>query len=225
MKEFTPGYIFGDKAKKTKEALLENERKKGLKFIRPHKNPILRFLLKPFVSLSEVFRGGLHNYSDWDTPIRKYGEPVVDAESLLKKEEGRQIKVLDVGIGRGSRWLRILKKNRNIEFHGTSLNKNYDPWLRNVKEIHAGELHDHYDADNFDYVFTRYGIHRQAFRGIENIVHILKPGGQAVITISLSRGIWKRKPALESFEAPDFYEIVGANQDENSIVLHIRKNE
>ncbi|HLD62517.1 MAG TPA: class I SAM-dependent methyltransferase, partial [Candidatus Norongarragalinales archaeon] len=196
----------------------------GAGFIRPHKNPILRFLTAPFIPVIDWFRVYPDGYTDWNTPIKKYGEPVVDAESLLKKEEGRQIKVLDVGIGRGSRWLRILKKNRNIEFHGTSLNKNYDPLLKNVKQIHAGELTDHYDANTFDYVFTHYGIHRQAFRGIENIVHVLKPGGQAVITISLSRRIWKRKPSkLESFEAPDFYEIVGANQDKNSIVLHIRK--
>ncbi len=221
---FRPGYIFGDKAKQTKEASLERERKKGLQFIRPPKNPILRFLTAPFIPVVEWFRVDIRrSYTDWNTPIKKYGEPVVNAESLLEEKKEGQIKVLDVGIGRGSRWLRLLKRNPNIEFHGTSLNENYDPRLKNVKQIHAGELHDHYDADSFDYVFTRYGIHRQAFRGIENMVHVLKPGGEAVITISTTRKIWKRPPTLASFEAPDFYEIVGANQDKNSIVLHIRK--
>ena len=220
--EFIPGYIFGDKAKQTKEASLEKQSKKGLQFIRPHKKPILRFLVAPFVPVVEWFRVNIgDHYAYWNTPIRKYGEPVVNVESLMQKENGRQIKILDVGIGRGTRWLRILKRNRNIEFHGTSLNENYDPLLKNVKQIHAGELHEHYDANSFDYVFTHYGIHRQAFRGIENMVHVLKPGGEAVIVVSVAR--WKRPPTLASFDKPDFYEILGAAQEKNAIVLHIRK--
>ena len=227
---FTPGYIFGARARRDRSWLAkEFARKRDAMFSMPPKNPISRFFWRKF-GARRAESGDWWRY--WNTPIKEYGAPLVDVTELLRKERGKKIKILDVGIGQGSQWLRILKRNRGIEFHGTTLNENYDPALKNVKPIHVGELHKHYGENTFDYVFSHLGIHEQPFEGIENIMHVLKPGGQAVIILSPDESDVPVGEERSLFEAQEFYEILGFNTgvsmqffmpQRSAILLHIRK--
>ncbi len=127
----------------------------------------------------------------WNTTLEKMaGKLEMDFKDFLLEKiieaerEGRKLRVLNVGVG-GSAWPQEILDR--IEFHGTALSHTYDERLkRKVKIATAAQLHKKFKASYFDIVVSHAGMHGEELHGIENIMHILKPGGHAVLTMSIS---------------------------------------
>jgi len=135
-----------------------------------------------------------------DTPLSRYTfcQSCQDSASALRidfeeylnnklaqaRKEGRELYVLDIGIGSGWQWKKFLLENPDVNFIGTTLG---DYLL--VPEIKprailcsAAELHKHLAPDLFDIVVSHYGTHKQEMEALENIVHVLKEGCEAFVS-------------------------------------------
>ncbi len=188
MAKFVPGRIFGKEIES--ESLLQE-------------HPVLRksygrrdkaASIPPKEGQNEVhgWFSPSEGWALWNTPLEKMaGKLEMDFKDFLLEKiieaerEGRKLRVLNVGVG-GSVWPQEILDR--IEFHGTALSHTYDERLkRKVKIATAAQLHKKFKSDYFDVIVSHAGMHGEELHGIENIMHILKPAGHAVLTMSISR--------------------------------------
>ena len=170
----------------------------------------------------------------WNTPLSHYcAIKGLDIEIFLEekareaKERGRNLRILDVGIGSGEQWRNILERIPNLKLIGTTLSpKSVAPGLRlKVVLSTAATLHKKFDPGHFDVVFTNFGLHGMKFTGIENIVHVLKKGGHAIITGD-STGQKLIGGVDSQVERPQFYSVIAKMTRTPSDVwsYHLQKN-
>ena len=91
----------------------------------------------------------------------------------------------------------------------------------------ADKLHDKFDENFFDLVVTHKGMEGQEFIGIENIVHLLKPGGEALISFGTDYPHLMSNLTEPRFSR--FYTVLGLAEHEETVRIkrweaHIRKN-
>lgn len=141
--------------------------------------------------MREIMRG--KGYIDFGTPLEGYCFPLAGFDlpshlsGLAEKaaQQGRRLRMLDVGVGPGKQWLEFLAEHAgSVEFHAVALSDEYvEPALRCSLTIcaAAGMAHE-FPEGYFDVIVSRSGMHRQAMAGIIAIERLLKPGGEAVIT-------------------------------------------
>lgn len=139
-----------------------------------------------------------HGYSRWgayDTPLKKYSlaadfEKYLTIQANRARKEGRKIRVLDVGIGSGRQWVEFMKLHGNVvELHATGLDEVPINGLPvNFKRVTADLLHRKFQEGYFDVVVAYFGIHGQGHAAIENILHLLTPGGVGFVTSTKAFG-------------------------------------
>ncbi len=127
------------------------------------------------------------------TSLEKYAHPlqINFKELLLKKvkeaeRRGKTLRVLEVGIGLGWQWLDFLKEHGHcVELHATSLTKKIvDPNILKkiqVKACAASALHRKFKPEYFDVIVSHFGTHFDERRGLESMLLVLKPGGEAIV--------------------------------------------
>ncbi len=202
MGTFHPGYIFNQKPmpKKALEAMLATHRKTDLEH-----------------GWIGYMNTALHYYP---TPGTHYSfEAYLHYKVNEAASKGKKLRVLEIGVGTGNQWVNFwhLHKN-NLELLPTSLTPIDFP----IKDIpvtvcHAGELHEHFEEGSIDVAVTNMGTHGQEIAAIEEVVHLLKPGGEALLT-SVSKEM-----ALRG-EKAGFYKIVALTKNFNGVpCLHLRK--
>lgn len=134
------------------------------------------------------------------------------------------IKVLDIGIGMGNQWIDFLnshnlKLGRDIEIHGSGFTRSAaHPVLKNnVKACTADNIHKKFKRNYYNVVVSHYGLHQQQEAGIEDALHVLKPGGDLILSGELSM------PQVNSREGLKHYEIKHTNDTIFGWGMHLRK--
>ncbi len=139
-----------------------------------------------------------------DTPLKEYvyfpgkGVPKFNFEEFLLKKinaaekRGEKLRVLDVGIGTGRQWADFLEKHgHRFEFVGTVIYKHYiHPKMEAVLRAGkakiipstAANLHNKFLPNYFDLAVSNFGTHYQEKEALESLVHVLKPGGEAMVS-------------------------------------------
>ncbi|MFA6048758.1 MAG: class I SAM-dependent methyltransferase [Candidatus Micrarchaeia archaeon] len=150
---------------------------------------------------------------------RKNSPPFDFEEYLLKKageaqKRGRKLRVLDIGIGTGKQWIDFLKKHEGkIEFSGTRLHEGIvDPGMLalakkgkiTLKPSFAANVHKKFAPGTFDLIVSCHGTHGQEQEALEGITHLLRPGGEAIVS-----GEKNALPTSDSASHRKFYEILG----------------
>lgn len=242
MKEFIPGYIYGEKAipPKKGEPKRREAKAKVLKSGRKYDQEVDR--------------------NDWfiqKTPVEKYatvlGINLPDyMREMARSLKGRKLNVLDVGVGAGDQWVETgILDEPEFDFHASSLSKFVQAKLKDkTVACNAGGLHKRFPAESFDLIVTHSGLQDEILPGIENIVHLLRPGGEAIIVqhgYLLRSGLQpdseeanaaltrKKRVLLEKIAAPRFFKILKTSRaheevtgHSNSFIektgVHIRKN-
>ncbi|MFA6489317.1 MAG: class I SAM-dependent methyltransferase [Candidatus Micrarchaeia archaeon] len=99
------------------------------------------------------------------------------------ENEGRTYRVLEIGGFSFLQWVEISEK-KGLELSGITLTQDkVAPEMRNVvKIITAAEISVHFQPDYFDMVVSHYGIPSQQMDAVENILYVLKPGGEAILS-------------------------------------------
>ncbi|VVB66459.1 Uncharacterised protein [Candidatus Gugararchaeum adminiculabundum] len=193
----------------------------------------------------EVFKGSFMNEQKYgldnawgriSTPLEDYsarrrikfnGSRLKFKDFLLAKiaeaeAKGEVLKVLDLGIGTGEQWIEFLKENEGrIEFYGTALTMHsfHPELIGKVTLCSAAELNEIFHEGFFDLVVSHIGIYYQEAEAIENILHVLRPGGEAVIT-----GMTAANPPdlLRPENHQQFYEIISM-EGNGHWTFHLRK--
>ena len=175
MQEFSPGKIFG-------------------------KNAIQKEAIAAKISLREAYKNHRRaaykfRWPVWNTPLYLYGGKFSNLDQHLEKlaiqarQSKQKLKILGIGIGSAHQWAEFMQRNHDvIELHGTGIEAKPDPEipLKFIKTT-ASRLHKKYPANYFDLIITHLGMHHEEMQGIENIVHILKPNGQAIISAQTNK--------------------------------------
>ncbi len=134
----------------------------------------------------------------WNTPLKKYtympgqnmpmcGRPdfrdLLEEKKTIMRAYGEVLRALDLGIGSGAQWLEDLRDD-GISLSGTTLNaKNIHPELnREIIVCDAGSLHKHFPKSSFHVVVSHYGSHLQEIEALWNGLHVLKVGGEMVMS-------------------------------------------
>lgn len=125
------------------------------------------------------------------TPLKDYGGQFNDVDLYLKQKaqeasrRGEVFRILDIGPHTGDQWKTFIEKNPNVELYGAGMEDKVKPHVgaKGFKQSLASNLHAHFQPDFFDFVITHLGIHYQPIAAIENAIHLLKPGGEAIFTM------------------------------------------
>jgi SAM-dependent methyltransferase len=210
-KPFVPGYIFGE---------FSEIRKKGI-------SPKGNFEYESRAEFSDLLRDirtrdreRAWNYID--TPLAKYTRLdsfnlqeylMKHARSATQRKE--TLDVLDVGIGSGKQWTDIMQQP-GIRVWGS--NASHLPSLlpNHISVVTADKLHKKFNPHSFDFIVTHMGIHFQDRIGIENIVHLLKPGGEAIITGDSS---------FENTKSNKHYTVLKWKKNGRIWTIHIKKRD
>ena len=168
------------------------------------------------------------------TPIKDYAVRInlskILKEKIKRLKPGEKLRVLDVGMGDGSQWGEFLldpKIREKIELHATTLKKiGLTPTglEGRVKTITAALLHRRFQPNYFDVVVSHYGMHRQEFAGVESVHHILKPGGEAILTFEKSTLTGIHSNRWIDFKAPKFYKIIKEKKNRYKHTIWFRKH-
>lgn len=171
MREFKPGYIFGEAASNVH--LLDN----GADFADT---------LKRYRRYDRDTKEGWRVWLHWDMPLSDYisEKGVVPLLERAVAESSGKPKVLDIGIGSGIQWKEWADK---IELHGTSLTRSISPELKgklNFRVSSVSDLHKKFEPNSFDLIFSSMGAHGQELQAIERMIYLLKPGGRALLQVN-----------------------------------------
>lgn len=169
--------------------------------------------------------------STWDTNLDKYAlhglsrKKLSFRDYLIQKiaqasKERQILRVLDIGMGSGEQWLDFLKQYK-IEFFGTAtLMSRVVPALQErVRLCSAGGLYKRFPKDFFDIIVTHWGAHHQEAEAVENAIHLLKPGGEAILTFSGDRVVGLEEAAAKT----GLFEFVEGSIRDDCNFIHIRK--
>ncbi len=123
-------------------------------------------------------------------PNRKANERRMNFEKYLESKcqdavaKGGRLKLLDVGIGTGVQWVEFLARHPEIDFFGTACSRGelQEGIRTRVVSCAARDLHDHFSPGFFDLVVTHYGMNCELYEGFENAHHLLRVGGEAVLS-------------------------------------------
>ena len=227
MPEFKHGYIFGDKirhlplrtiAGSLKEAReLDLHSKLGVGFLRTRWKHWS-------TSLSSYFHQPREHPSYRYAPFN-YFEGYLEEQLKRAANEGRKLRVLDVGVGSAFQWKNYVE-NPNLELHVTSLTETLDPVVASKLKptiCRTDQLHKKFQPGYFDLIISSNGVHNQELSFIENAVHLLKPGGEAFL-LALENSFLH-----EELEKPKFYEIkqfepIHTEDGNTGFKLHLKKN-
>lgn len=124
------------------------------------------------------------------TPLKNYGGRLGDFDKYLAKKAVQarktktKLKVLDIGIASGKQWKEFMQKYSDcVELHGTNIETTPDPLIPIThKRTTAALLHKKYPAEHFDLIISHLGVHTQHYSALENIIYLLKPGGEAIVS-------------------------------------------
>ena len=140
--------------------------------------------------MEEEKQEGRKTWGVWGTSLSKYGTYVgiTDFERYLidkaaeVEKQGRTLNVLEIGAGSGQH---ILNSSLwgIINYAGSVLHLNLvkNAIRKNIFQSTAGNIHDHVDANQYDIVISHFGTHAQEREALEDILHVLRPGGEAII--------------------------------------------
>ncbi len=211
--KFRPGYLFGEKVTKAERRI--SAARKIRKFIKDEKSS----------------KTGKGTWTFSETPLEHYANFGIGPEKLNFKQyldqkinsKNEKLKVMDVGIGTGAQWLHMKEK---IELWGSSLSGKVHPEIKNnVKRATASNLHKHFPANYFDLAVSDFGTHFQEMEAIENILHLLKPGGEAIISGDEISKPEYTKPDMKSIKNLEkLTEIISDEGREGGFwMIHLRK--
>lgn len=181
MTEFKTGYIFGEE--KINRETVES-RKYWKTFFKTFKK-----------SMSDKLKTGPWGY--YNTRLAEYSvmhdneekddemnfENFLELQVVQARKEKRALNILDVGIAQGKQWIDFMNRHGDVvKLHASGIDELPTPEIKvNFKRSTADLLHKKFKPI-FDIVVTHVGIHGQPHAAIENIIHLLKPGGTAFIT-------------------------------------------
>jgi SAM-dependent methyltransferase len=204
---FRPGFLFPEFAN------ISQERLRRIRFQKHDAHRSQRKELKYDGS-------GEAPWVQWDTKLKNYtvhGSVSDDTRnfemtSYLEDKadqasvNGQTLQVLDIGIGSGNQWIDFLQKHP-IDLHGTALSlRHVNPLLSGkVKRSLVINLHSHFKPGSFDVIVSHFGMHQQEKEALEQIIHLLKPGGEAIV-----QGELGDNPVSDSHSA--YYKILYAKQ-------------
>lgn len=173
----------------------------------------------------------------WNTAVGKYAELIYSPkvlESKILDVIARDGKILDVGLGSGIQWLDFCEKHgldiQKVNLSATSLTDTFHPILKEYgKDVvisDAASLHERFDAGSFDLILSNGSLSRQELSGIENIAHLVKSGGEAIIT---AKGPMSYEVLIQPLANSNYCELVNytiptINDIAPSWSIHIRKS-
>ena len=160
------------------------------------------------------FLGGEAGWANWGTDLKRYGKlHRFDFEEFLEQRleqsarRGQKLRVLDVGVGHGGQWEKLLG-HPSLELEATSLSKTFVKSLEGkVKLSTAAKLYRHFTPNSFDLVVSHMGMHGMELSGIENAMHLLKQGGELILTADAPM----KKLRLALARAKENYSVVSQN--------------
>ncbi len=163
---------------------------------------------------------------EWIDVPRSVGNLEVYLSHKIKAAK-KPVNILDIGIGSGSQWLDFAKKHGfeigvNFNIYGNDLGKRHvHPDLRSfVKSCPASKVHKFFEKGSMDFVVSHSGMHGEALAGLENAIHLAKPGGEVIV----SAHEFESKDV--DFENPHF-EVISKRENEEHpgkiYGLHLRK--
>jgi SAM-dependent methyltransferase len=180
---FSSGYLFGRYGRKKGDLSVE------IKFERKH---------------------GLRDaWTYADTPLERYASegyglpkpPRPNVKELLAQAalssggNHEPIRVLDIGVGTGKNIDLAFFEMLNIKFDCTSLAMAGDmaPGISRIVTLaQANDLHLKFAPASYDFVLSHYGVHKQLCPAIENIMFLLKPGGEALLSGDYDTSAFKK---------------------------------
>jgi SAM-dependent methyltransferase len=248
MSEFRPGYIFGSRAN-SKTPKNRRKLKKLLSEFRKSDRQT-GFLQEAVADSPEIkpIAGALYSgsWGVYDTPLSEYASISIrqkvkndkgagiefdkrglDLEKLLEQKieaSPTTVQVLDMGVGSARQWKDWLDR---LDLHAMSLTRSIDPKLAkkiDFKVAHAAQPHEKFEPSSFDLVVSSCGIHRQEREAIENAIHLLKPGGEAVLRFNELRGPFNRWDFYRKLKAAkEHFEILKLVRNGTGTLLHIKK--
>lgn len=194
-------------------------------------------------ALAERQNGLRGNWSKFfHTPLKKYTfipgqmEPTGKRFDFMRhllglagaaRESGKELWVADIGAGTGKQWIWALNTIENLRLALTSLSDtDAHPAIREKLVIcSAAEIHLHLPKDSFHLAVSHYGTYHQQKDAFENILYILRPGGEAIVSCSMDPyGKRDGPPPLLAIENPGrFYEVISFGADGLHWMYHVKK--
>jgi len=179
---FTPGYIFG----KLSSSQMNNSR--------------LQYFIQTDLQTRESGTKFTSKRSDnghevwgaWETRLEGYGRilypGISKAKELALDALSNGGAFADFGIGGGGHWMDFFEQAsldpQKVNFFGTALTNTFDPRLNseNIFLCDVARIPEHLNANSLDLALSNFGMHDQELIGIEAALHLLKRGGEAIIT-------------------------------------------
>ncbi len=166
-KTFTPGKILGQ------VAIDESKTQNLTWLLNQHHDAQYRFdnhswhFFADAVNLQDYGDVGGLNFKDW-----------LEQKVQQAQNEGRKLKILEIGIAHGFQWHEFLKKHADhIELHGTTMERYpMKVPLKTLTRGHAGQIAKQI-RQKFDVVIARQTFYTQPNLGIEVGLHLTKKGG------------------------------------------------
>ncbi len=207
-------------------------------FLKEKKTSTERRFTAPMIRIRRKYEKKHIAWKVSDTPLEKYAEPfpqefsgyLNDRLADSRKSMIRH-RLLDVGVGTGNQWINFLNKNPDMEFNGTALAKTmlHPEIKQKIKITTAANLHNHFEPNTFDTIVSHYGTHGQELEALEDIIYLLKPGGEAVVT-GISHNLFEKKLLLNAKKVNEnVFDIIhhekkfDKKKSEASWCYHIRK--
>ncbi|GEM_PF-3395624 len=217
--DFRPGYLFGEQSALPVSRLLRDSRQAmGMK-------------LRAFRARDETGQWGF-----FQTPLKMYARSngfkgMNFHKHLLRKlkeakRAGVKLRVLDIGVGAGNQWAQAAQ-HPSLELWGTSLSGvRRSGFPGKLRVCSAASLHKKFKEGYFDLVVSHKGLHGMERPGVENVVWLLKPGGEAILTSDFFTD-FPADNSINSKEAARHFKVVdyqSGELKEGGWLLRLRKN-
>ncbi len=212
---FRRGYLFPELSGKA-----------GIEKARTNRLLLLPHIEKETKGLGWAFKeSALQYYSPARRPESGFEEHL-RREIEKSERDGRKLHVLEIGVGTGRQWAEFLKKHGNdFKFHATALTREFlHPSFtalvpkERITLVNAASIYKKFKPGYFDLVLSHMGTHYQEKEALEAILHVLKPGGEAMVTVSEFAKI-----PVQTGEHAKHYETLDVLPSETGYFYHIRK--
>lgn len=165
----------------------------------------------------------------WLTPLKLYASNLMpDFEAFLREKvwrnalNGKPFEVLDVGCGTGLQWHEFVqehKKLANLSLTALTKKSVHPDFKHLAVSCTAASLYRKFKPNSFDFIVTHYGMHGQELDGIENTLHLLKRGGEAIISGANANEVMTHVNS----QAGKTFQILNSSSTANDFSLHIKK--